>query len=102
MTAGGHRLAYRWIRPMEADAPIAVFLHEGLGSLELWRDVPDALVTQTGCGALLYSRYGNGFSDVLSEARTPHYMHDEALTVLPEVLERCAIDPQRVVLIGHS
>lgn len=84
----------------EPGAPTLVFLHEGLGSAGLWRDVPQALSTRTGCGVLNYSRYGNGHSQPLSESRIPRYMHDEALRVLPELLEAHCI--RDVVLVGHS
>jgi pimeloyl-ACP methyl ester carboxylesterase len=77
-----------------------VFLHEGLGSVSLWRDFPDAVATRTGCGALVYSRAGHGASDARPEARSPCFMHDEALVVLPQVLRACHIED--AILIGHS
>jgi pimeloyl-ACP methyl ester carboxylesterase len=80
--------------------PTLVFLHEGLGSLGLWRDFPAEVAARTGCGALIYSRAGNGFSDVLTAKRGVRYMHDEALKVLPGILlEESIADP---ILIGHS
>jgi pimeloyl-ACP methyl ester carboxylesterase len=48
----------------------------------------------------VYSRYGNGFSDTLTEARRPDYMHQEALEVLPQLLAQLSIE--RPVLFGHS
>lgn len=77
-----------------------MFLHEGLGSLSLWRDFPALLAERTGCAAVVYSRYGNGFSDVLHEPRSTRYMHDEALVTLPALLAALALDD--VVLFGHS
>ena len=77
-----------------------VFLHEGLGSVELWKQFPGELAQRTGCAALIYSRYGNGFSEVLHEARPVSYMHDEARRALPDVL--VAFDVRDAVLIGHS
>jgi pimeloyl-ACP methyl ester carboxylesterase len=82
------------------ERPTLVFLHEGLGSVALWRDFPSALAARTNCNALIYSRLGNGFSPVLSQPRDPSYMHDEALRALPEILETYQIE--RPVLIGHS
>jgi pimeloyl-ACP methyl ester carboxylesterase len=80
--------------------PTLVFLHEGLGSIALWRDFPAALAQRTGCRTLVYSREGNGFSDPLTATRIPRYMHHEALEVLPELLDALAIG--EVVLVGHS
>ncbi|MGC1380242.1 MAG: alpha/beta fold hydrolase [Candidatus Baltobacteraceae bacterium] len=80
--------------------PTLIFLHEGLGSLALWRNFPEALAARTGCGALVYSRYGNGFSTPLSRPRSPQYMHDEALVTLPLVLAELAVEEP--VLVGQS
>ncbi len=80
--------------------PTIVFLHEGLGSVALWRDFPRRVAEATRAGALVYSRYGNGRSDVLDAKRTVRYMHDEATQVLPEILRVLEID--RPVLFGHS
>jgi pimeloyl-ACP methyl ester carboxylesterase len=79
---------------------VLVFLHEGLGSAGLWKDVPAQLACMTGCGTVVYSRYGNGFSEVLSAAREVTYMHDEARDVLPQILD--ALDVRDAVLVGHS
>jgi pimeloyl-ACP methyl ester carboxylesterase len=80
--------------------PTLVFLHEGLGSLALWRDFPAALAKRTGLGAFVYSRAGNGFSEALAQRRDPAYMHDEALIVLPQLLAQESIGD--AILIGHS
>ena len=99
MIVAGHELEIEAIAG-EPDAPTLVFLHEGLGSAGLWRAVPRQLSARTGCGVLNYSRYGNGRSEPLGEARLPRYMHDEALIALPEMLEAHRLHD--VVLIGHS
>jgi pimeloyl-ACP methyl ester carboxylesterase len=80
--------------------PTLVLLHEGLGSVGLWRDVPRRLHEQTGCAVMTYSRRGNGFSSALDRPRQPRYMHDEALDVLPALLERMHVE--RPLLVGHS
>jgi pimeloyl-ACP methyl ester carboxylesterase len=80
--------------------PALVFLHEGLGSVALWRDFPARLAQATGRRALTYSRAGHGFSDVPDAARTPGFMHDEALDVLPQLLRVAGIE--QPVLVGHS
>lgn len=100
VSAAGHRLEVQYQAPARPGAPVLVFLHEGLGSIGLWRDVPAELARRTGCGTLIYSRYGNGFSDALQEPRAVSYMHDEARYALPQILE--AFDVRDAVLIGHS
>ena len=103
LSAGGHRLEYVVLQPQNAvhgDNPTLVFLHEGLGSVALWKYFPAEIVAATGCRALVYSRYGYGKSDGLVAPRSVDYMHREALDVLPDVLDQLGIDVP--VLIGHS
>jgi pimeloyl-ACP methyl ester carboxylesterase len=100
LTAAGRRLDYRWIEPGRPGRPALVFLHEGLGSVELWKDFPDQAAEATGCGTLVYSRYGYGRSDRLEGPRGVDYMHREALDSLPAVLD--ALDIREPVLVGHS
>ena len=80
--------------------PAIVMLHEGLGSVSLWRDLPQRLCECTGCTVVAYSRYGYGRSDVLREKREPDYMHREGEVVLPALLAELGIE--RPVLFGHS
>jgi pimeloyl-ACP methyl ester carboxylesterase len=87
-------------KELPGSAPALVFLHEGLGSVRLWRDFPDRLARATGRRALIYSRAGHGDSDVPVGARTPRFMHEEALDVLPALLARHGIE--RPILVGHS
>jgi pimeloyl-ACP methyl ester carboxylesterase len=77
-----------------------VFLHEGLGSVSLWRDFPARVRERTGCGTFAYSRYGYGASETLSHKREPSYMHHEAWVVLPALLEAARLE--RPILFGHS
>jgi pimeloyl-ACP methyl ester carboxylesterase len=104
LTVAGHRLEFAWFNPSPArlrqDAPVLVFLHEGLGSLAMWKDFPAQVAEATGCRTLVYSRYGYGKSDRLQDARNVDYMHSEALDVLPEVLRQLDID--NPILVGHS
>jgi pimeloyl-ACP methyl ester carboxylesterase len=103
LVAAGHRLDYVMLQPQNAaagDRPMLVFLHEGLGSVALWKRFPAEVVAATGCAALVYSRYGYGKSDRLTESRKVDYMHREALDVLPAILDLLGIDSP--VLVGHS
>ncbi|MDJ0949255.1 MAG: alpha/beta hydrolase [Alphaproteobacteria bacterium] len=100
LTAGGHRLEYDWIGPAPEAAPTIVFLHEGLGSVSMWRDFPARVADATGCGALVYSRWGYGKSDPVELPRPVRYMHDEGLVTLPEVLGAAGV--RDAILLGHS
>jgi len=77
-----------------------VFLHEGLGSVAMWRDFPAKAAQATGCSAVVYSRYGYGQSAVLRAAHGVDYMQREALESLPELLAK--LEVREPVLVGHS
>ena len=98
--AGGHRLEYEWFGDMGSARECVVMLHEGLGSLSLWQDFPKRLALSTGRGVLAYSRYGYGRSDPIKGPRTVDFMHTEALTILPQLLDALGI--REPVLLGHS
>ncbi|MFT4195160.1 alpha/beta fold hydrolase [Ottowia sp.] len=85
-------------------APL-VFLHEGLGSVAMWRDWPASLCAATGRAGWVVSRRGYGRSSPVADVRgagrlRPDYMHREALEVLPPLLARLGVE--RPVLVGHS
>src|SRR5579871_603438 len=100
MIIDGRELEARWWGPGPDQAATLVLLHEGLGSVALWRDFPEVLAAATGCGVLAYSRFGYGASDPVTLPRPMSYMHDEALEVLPRVLDAAGL--RRAALIGHS
>lgn len=93
------RLETRWI-PGDAAIPTLVLLHEGLGSVSLWRDFPDRLAAATGAPVLVYSRLGYGRSDPAPRPFDLDFMHREALEELPAVLDHFGIDAP--ILVGHS
>ena len=99
---GGINIEYQRLtaaQPRPA-APTMVFLHEGLGSVSMWRDFPKRLVDACGCEGIVYSRVGYGHSDPAPHRRTPEYMHQEALERLPALLDALAVE--RPLLFGHS
>jgi pimeloyl-ACP methyl ester carboxylesterase len=85
---------------LEGELPALVLLHEGLGSVGLWRGLPERLHELTGLRTLAFSRFGHGQSDPPPRPRTPSFMHEEAREVLPAVLEATGIE--RPILVGHS
>lgn len=80
--------------------PALLFLHEGLGSVGLWRGLPERIAAATGRRAVAYSRHGHGFSDLPAAKRGPGFMHEEAATVVPALCAELRLD--RPILIGHS
>jgi pimeloyl-ACP methyl ester carboxylesterase len=96
----GQALEYQLIAAQRSDRPTLVLLHEGLGSVALWRDFPARLAQATACRTLIWSRLGHGDSAALVAPRTPRYLHEEALQRLPPLLSALAIE--RPVLVGHS
>ncbi len=100
------RLECRWIAPQRMDAPLIVFLHEGLGSVSMWKDWPTQVCEAAGCRGLVYSRYGYGRSTARprDDAWPVDFMHREAHDVLPALLEVLGVNARRdkPVLFGHS
>jgi pimeloyl-ACP methyl ester carboxylesterase len=99
VTIDGCRLEFQWVGSRERDTATIVFLHEGLGSISQWRDFPARLCVQAGCRGLVYNRQGYGGSDPF-ERLPPTFMHHEALSVLPRLLD--ALHIVQPVLFGHS
>jgi len=80
--------------------PNLIFLHEGLGCIELWRDFPEILCLSTGCSGFVYDRIGYGESEPFEDAWSLDYLEKEALRYLPALLKTCDITD--AILIGHS
>ncbi|HRY16354.1 MAG: alpha/beta hydrolase [Candidatus Competibacteraceae bacterium] len=81
-------------------APAIIFLHEGLGSVSLWRSFPQQVADTCGCEAVIYSREGYGHSDPAPAPRTPRYLHRQGVAVLPALIDALELD--RPLLLGHS
>lgn len=96
------RIEYEWVGTAGAEAPVLVFLHEGLGSVAMWRDFPARLCDATGLRGLVYSRPGYGRSTPRrpQEEWQPDFMHLQAREVLPALLRELGV--QRPWLFGHS
>ena len=99
-------IEYTWLAPQRQAAPLLVFLHEGLGSLSMWRDFPQRLCDAAGCRGLVYSRpgYGRSTARAADEAWGHDFMHRQADEVLPALLAALGINSaaRPVWLLGHS
>jgi pimeloyl-ACP methyl ester carboxylesterase len=98
--AGGHRLEHVDIPPQIPNRPELLLLHEGLGSVSMWRGFPADLAARTGCRTIVYSRAGFGRSSPRTRPVTPRFMHDEAFEVLPALRDQLGV--RNPVLVGHS
>jgi pimeloyl-ACP methyl ester carboxylesterase len=98
------QIEYRWIQRERTDAPLVLFLHEGLGSAAMWRDFPDALCQAGGLRGLVYSRYGYGASTPRprTEPWPFDYLHRQAADLLPAFLDTVAGEREKPWLFGHS
>jgi pimeloyl-ACP methyl ester carboxylesterase len=96
------RLEYQWVGDSPSALPPVVFLHEGLGSLAMWKDFPASFCHANGLRGLVFSRYGYGRSTPkpASEHWQPDFMHRQAHEVLPAFFS--AIGVHRPWLFGHS
>lgn len=100
VTVKGLKLEYRDFPPTAEGRPTLLLLHEGLGSVSMWRHFPEKLAAETGCRLIVWSRAGYGGSEPYPEPRTLRYMHREGEEMLPALLE--ALKIERPILIGHS
>lgn len=98
--AAGHVLRGHRIAAAQPQRPPLVLLHDALGCVRLWRDLPERLADATGCSVLVYDRWGSGDSAPLVPSCSAHYLREEALRSLPDVIK--ATGTQRPILIGHS
>lgn len=95
----GVGLEYDMVGPGDAPCDLA-FLHEGLGSISLWRDFPARIADRLARRGVVYSRRGHGHSSPSVGPRPARYLHREALEVLPQVMAELV--DESPVLIGHS
>ncbi|WP_323672736.1 alpha/beta hydrolase [Candidatus Poriferisodalis multihospitum] len=100
-------IAYRRISPGGIDSrhssgnsPVIVMLHEGLGSITQWRDLPEVLARRCGLEIIAYDRSGYGRSDPVPETYSDGFMEREATEMLPAVLDELGV--RRPILVGHS
>ena len=96
-------IEYTYVGRDDPNAPLIVFLHEGLGSVAMWRDFPQTLSDAVGARGLVYSRpgYGRSTPRAADEHWGVDFMHAQAREVLPALLQALRIDTPPW-LFGHS
>ncbi|WP_010466544.1 alpha/beta fold hydrolase [Acidovorax radicis] len=97
------QVEYQWIAPERRASPLMVFLHEGLGSVAMWKDFPYQLCEAGGFRGLVFSRpgYGRSTPRAPEEAWGVDFMHRQAQEVLPAFFGALGID-EPLWLFGHS
>ena len=88
------------IGDLKKNTPTVVLLHEGLGSLEMWKDIPEELFKELDLNIFVYSRAGYGKSSIVNLPRPINYMNLEAEKYLPKLL--LEFNLKNVFLLGHS
>ena len=100
------RIDYLWIDNASDNSSristdqVIVFLHEGLGSIAMWKKFPSRLIKLTNSNAFVYSRHGHGASEKLDTPRNKDYLQNEAIEILPKILDFFGI--KQPILVGHS
>lgn len=99
-------IEYQLLHPERSDRPLLVFLHEGLGSVAMWKDWPAKVCSVLQCRGLVFSRYGYGKSTPrpAHENWLPDFMHHQAQQFMPALFAALDIDTRRdrPILVGHS
>jgi pimeloyl-ACP methyl ester carboxylesterase len=97
------RIEHEWLDAERPDAPLLIFLHEGLGSRSMWRDFPQRLCYAGNLRGLVYSRPGYGRSTPRADDERwgVDFMHRQAHELLP-ALRRALRLEQPAWLVGHS
>jgi pimeloyl-ACP methyl ester carboxylesterase len=96
---GGRVFIRRWPTEGSARAPL-VLLHDSLGSVEQWRDFPEALAQATGREVLAYDRLGFGQSTPRTTRPGVDFIREESSALFPAMVR--ALGLTRYALFGHS
>jgi pimeloyl-ACP methyl ester carboxylesterase len=87
-------------------APTMLFLHEGLGSVAMWKDFPRRLCEAADLRGIVFSRpgYGRSTPRAPGERWAPDFMHRQATELLPSLLAALGVDARAEPpwLFGHS
>lgn len=91
MEVDGTRLEWaRWGSAQNGLLPICL-MHEGLGSVALWKGFPQKLADATGRMVVAWSRQGHGQSQPITQQRGVDYMHREA-KLMPDIHRQLGLE----------
>jgi pimeloyl-ACP methyl ester carboxylesterase len=98
------QLSYNFIHPslLQSGRPLLVFLHEGLGCSEQWKDFHTGLCVQLSLPGFYYDRHGYGQSQEVQEPRQHDFLDNEAEITLPALFEKLNLSHLPKIIFGHS
>jgi len=102
ITESGRLFVRRWRPsnlPGDPDGTILLF-HDSLGCVDLWRDFPQQLAIAARRPVVAYDRLGFGRSDAYPGTLPLTFIRDEAISVVPLLLESLRLDA--IIPLGHS
>ena len=94
------KLEYLTYGNFSDNSPVVILLHEALGSVAMWRQIPQLIYEKTNLNLVVYSRFGYGKSSNSELPRPLNYMTIEAEKYLPILIQKLKI--KNYFLIGHS
>jgi pimeloyl-ACP methyl ester carboxylesterase len=92
--------AREWLPAQVNNKPALILLHDSLGSVELWREFPEALCAAMGRRVIAYDRLGFGKSDIYPGTIDLDFVVTEWSGALSAVLAALSVDD--FILFGHS
>ncbi len=95
-----YKIEFKVIGESISELPTIILLHEGLGSLSMWKGLPEKINNATNCNIVVYSRAGYGKSSSVKLPRPLNYMSIEAEKYLPEIIKQ--LNLKKFFLLGHS
>jgi len=96
-----NELNYKYIQSNHSKSTIIIFLHEGLGCVEMWGAYPELVCSELKCNGLVYDRAGYGKSDGDLNDRKSNYLH-LAADELFDLIQYLKLQSQNIILYGHS
>ena len=84
-------IEYQVFGDISNDIPVLILLHEGLGSIAMWRTIPELIHLKTKLNVFVYSRFGYGKSSTIKLPRPTNYMSIEAEEYLPKIIKSLSI-----------